>query len=187
MEKAIVIGWINKWKPADCGETMKNQLLIQKLEEFGVKCYLADFKNWRKHPWVFLQLLWYILVHRNATLVFSTSTQNVYPMMRLMKFVRWKQHTVHWVIGGSLGENVKNGTFDRRVIGYMDFTIVESVVMKEQLKACGVKNVLALPNFKPITYYPNIENRINTIGKRPLRFVFLSRIMAEKGCERPDP
>ena len=27
--EAIVIGWINKGKPADCGETMKNQVIIK--------------------------------------------------------------------------------------------------------------------------------------------------------------
>lgn len=183
MDKAIIIGWINKGKPADCGETMKNQLMIQKLEELGVKCYLTDFKNWRKHPWVFLQLLWFMLAHRDATLIFSTSTQNVYSMMKLMKRIRWKQHTVHWVIGGSLGESVRNGRYSAEVIGNMDCTIVESPIMKEQLEACGVKGVITLPNFKPITYYPNIKERISSIGKRPLRFVFLSRIMAEKGCD----
>lgn len=180
---AIIIGWINKGKPADCGETMKNQLMIQKLEELGVKCYPADFKNWRKHPWVFLQLLWLMLTHRNATLIFPTSVQNVYPMMKLMRNIKWKQHTVHWVIGGSLGENVKNGLYSPEVIGYMDCTIVESPIMQAQLEACGVKRVITLPNFKPITYYPDIKERIATVGKRPLRFVFLSRIIAEKGCD----
>ena len=34
MRKAIVVGWINKGKEADCGETMKNQLMIKRLEEF---------------------------------------------------------------------------------------------------------------------------------------------------------
>ncbi len=181
--KAIIIGWINKNKLADCGETMKNQLMIQKLKELGVKCYLVDFKNWRKHPWVFLELLWFMFAHRDATLVFSTSTQNVYPMMKLMKCMRWRQHTVHWVIGGSLGENVMNGIYSAGVIGYMGYTIVESPIMKKQLEACGVRNVITLPNFKPINYYPKIGERISSIGKRPLKFVFLSRIMAEKGCD----
>lgn len=179
----IIIGWINKGKPADCGETMKNQLMIQKLEELGVKCYLADFKNWRKHPWVFLQLLWYMLVHRGATLIFSTSTQNVYPMMKLMKRIGWKQHTVHWVIGGSLGDKVEKGIYSKDVVGYMDYTIVESPIMKSQLESCGVKGVITLPNFKPINYYPDIKERISSVGSRPLRFVFLSRIMPEKGCD----
>ena len=38
--EAIIIGWINKGKPADCGETMKNQLMIRKLKELGVHCRL---------------------------------------------------------------------------------------------------------------------------------------------------
>lgn len=177
--KAIIIGWINKGKPADCGETMKNQLMIQKLEELGVKCYLADFKNWRKHPWVFLELLWYMLTYRDATLIFSTSTQNVYPMMKLMKCIRWKQHAVHWVIGGSLGQKVKNGTYHADIIGYMNYTLVESNLMKQQLTECGVKNVLQVPNFKPINYYPK---HLGRSGDK-LKFVFLSRIMPEKGCD----
>lgn len=181
--EAIVIGWINTGKPADCGETMKNQLMIQKLEELGVKCRQMDFKNWRKHPWVFLKLAWSMLFNRNATLLFSTSIINVYPMMKLMYKLKWKQHTVNWVIGGSLGERVKNGQFDEKVIGYMDWTIVESPVMARQLEEKGVKGVFQLPNFKPITYYPYIDARIASLANRPLRFVFLSRIMAEKGCD----
>ena len=184
--EAIVIGWINKGKPADCGETMKNQLMIHRLEELGVKCRCVDFKNWRRHPWVFLQLIWNLVIHKKDTIIFSTSTVNVYPMMKLMKKVKWKQPTIHWVIGGTLGEKVKNGIFDKDIIGYMDWTIVESNLMVQQLTDCGVKNVFQLPNFKPITYYPNIKERINEWKKeitRPLRFVFLSRIMKEKGCD----
>lgn len=66
MNKAIVIGWINKGKPADCGETMKNQLMIHRLEELGVKCRCVDFKNWRRHPWVFLQLIWNLVIHKKT-------------------------------------------------------------------------------------------------------------------------
>ena len=51
--EAIIIGWINKGKPADCGETMKNQLMIRKLKELGVHCRLIYLKNWRRHPWIF--------------------------------------------------------------------------------------------------------------------------------------
>lgn len=81
----VVIGWIRKGKPADCGETMKNQLMIQKLEEMGVVCRVMDFKGWKRHPWVLAQTLWNILVRKDDTIIFSTSIQNVYPMMKLMK------------------------------------------------------------------------------------------------------
>lgn len=46
----IVIGWINNGKQADCGETMKNQLMIQRLTTLGVKCRIIDIKGWRKRP-----------------------------------------------------------------------------------------------------------------------------------------
>lgn len=186
MNEAIIIGWLNKGKPADCGETMKNQLMIKKLEEMGVRCRQMDFKGWRRRPWVFLQLLWNLVMHKSNTVIFSTSTVNVYPMMKLMYKIGWKQPTIHWVIGGSLGDKVKNGTFDSKVIGYMNWTIVESNLMVKQLIECGVKGVFQLPNFKPISYYPNINKRVTEWQnglKRPLRFVFLSRIMGEKGCD----
>lgn len=186
MNEAIIIGWINKGKPADCGETMKNQLMIKRLQELGIKCRQIDFKNWKKHPWIFLQLLWNIVAHRNNTIIFSTSTVNVYPMMKLMKKIGWKQPTIQWVIGGSLGEKVINGIFDKDIIGYINWTIVESDLMVKQLTESGIKNVIQLPNFKPISYVPNIKTRIEEWEnglKRPLHFIFISRIMGEKGCD----
>ncbi|WP_407457103.1 glycosyltransferase family 4 protein [Fibrobacter sp.] len=182
-KEAIVVGWINTGKPADCGETMKNQLMIQKLESFGVRCHQVDFKNWRKHPWVFFKLAFLMLFHRSYVLIFSTSTVNVYPMMKLMKKFKWKQPSIHWVIGGNLGNQVINGMYAADVIDYIGLTIVESPIMNEQLAQCGVKNVKVLPNFKPIPYFPNIDNRLATLKSRSLKFVFLSRIMCEKGCD----
>ena len=140
-KEAIIVGWINKGKPADCGETMKNQLCIKKLESFGVKCHQIDFKNWRKHPWVFLQLGWDMLTKRKATLIFSTSVKNVYPLMKVMKKVKWKGNTVNWVIGGNLGQQVQKGVFDADVIDYIKHTLVESRLMVEQLSECGITGV----------------------------------------------
>lgn len=175
----IVIGWIRKGKRADCGETMKNQLMIQKLEELGIVCRQMDFKGWKHHPWVLVQTLWNILIHKEDTIIFSTSTQNVYPMMKLMKTKGWKANTVHWVIGGNLGDKVESGTYDAGVIGYMKHTLVESNKMKEQLEIYGIKNVKQVANFKPIPYYPKIS--VYKEGK--IKFVFVSRIMPDKGCD----
>lgn len=178
--KVVFVGWILKGKLADCGETMKNQLLIRKLEELGVSVRQTDFKGWKKRPWVFLQLFWNLLAHCGDSLIFSTSAQNVYPLMRLMKSIGWKQNTIHWVIGGSLGQKVENGNYKAGVIGYMRHTLVESPLMKEQLEAQGIKGVKEVPNFKPIAYYPPLTKKRKD---GVLRFVFLSRIMPEKGCD----
>lgn len=180
---AIVIGWINKGKVADCGETMKNQLLVQRLEDLGVKCRQIDVKGWRKHPWIFFELAWDLIVHHNDTIIFSSSAANTYPMMKIMYWLGWKQKTVHWVIGGLFGERVQKGYFNRKIVGIVDHTLVESPLMKKQLDACGLKDVRIVPNFKPISYYPHIEWKLKDNCNRVLRFVFLSRIIPEKGCD----
>lgn len=182
--EVTIVGWINVGKPADCGETMKNQLLIRKLEREGLTCNLVDFKNWRRHPLVFVKLLYCLFFKKNYPLILSTSTKNVYPMMKIMKILRWKQNTILWVIGGALGENTVNGVFEPSVIGYMNWILVESKIMVDQLNSVGISSVMHVPNFKPITYYPDIDARLNSLKNgRVLRFVFLSRIMPEKGCE----
>ena len=178
MSEAIVIGWVNKGKGAVCGETMKNQLMIGKLESLGVDCRVMDFYRWRSHPWTFIELLFNLIFHSSATIIFSTSCQNVYGMMKIIRKLGLKRNTIHWVIGGSLGMKVKKGIYRSDVIGYIRHTLVESNEMAEQLRECGVRNVRQVPNFKPIPYKPEIRR---TEGK--VRFVFLSRIMPEKGCD----
>lgn len=178
----IVIGWINNGKQADCGETMKNQLMIQRLTTLGVKCRIIDIKGWRKRPWIFMQLVWDLIVHKNDTILYSSTATNTYPMMKIMYRIGWKQKTVHWVIGGLFGERVKNGFFDRNVIRTIDHTLVESPLMKEQLDDCGIRNVIVVPNFKPITYYPDIGWKKDVCPERRKRFVYLSRIIPQKGC-----
>lgn len=181
MKDVIIVGWLNKGKPADCGETMKNQLIISKLEEMGVRCRQVDFKGWRRHPWVFIVLAWNLLMHRKSTLILSTSARNIYFLMKAMKKTRWKQNTVHWVIGGSLGQKIRQGTYDANVINYMRHTLVESSRMAKQLEECKVDGALYVPNFKPIRYYPALPEKFPANGRT--KFVFMSRIMPEKGCD----
>lgn len=182
---AIIIGWINKGKSADCGETMKNQLMIRKLEELGIRCRQMDFKNWKRHPWVFLQLVWSMIVYRNNTLILSTSASNIYIMLKLLRALNWKMNCIHWVIGGRLHERISNGRYEANVFDYATWTLVESPVMVEKLTEEGIHNVMQVPNFKPVKYYPNIKIKVEkskAVG-RLLRFVFLSRIMPEKGTD----
>lgn len=182
INKAIIIGWINKGKPADCGETMKNQLLIRRLEELRIKCYLVDFKGWKKKPWVFLQLVWFLLIYKDSNLIFSTSAKNIYKLMKLMQKIGWKQNIIHWVIGGNLQDCIAEKKYEACVFDYANKTLVESDIMVKRLTEQGIHNVIQVPNFKPINYYPNISERLNKSSNEIIKFVFLSRIMPEKGC-----
>ena len=158
--EAIIIGWINKGKPADCGETMKNQLMIRKLEELGIRCRQIDFKNWKRHPWVFFQLVWDIVVHRDNTLVLSTSASNIYLMIEILKKLNWQMKCIHWVIGGNLQECINYGKYQVGILDYTTWTLVESSLMVDKLRQQGLPNVMQVPNFKSIKNYPNITTRI---------------------------
>jgi glycosyltransferase involved in cell wall biosynthesis len=175
---ATIIGWINTGKAADCGETMKNQLLIKKMQELGVTCHQIDFKNWKKRPWVFLQFAYTLLFHQRDSLIFSTAAPNISTMIKLFRLLRMKRNMVHWVIGGAFADYIKNRVLDANDFAYISHTIVESEYMRQSLLQSGFKNVLHLPNFKPITYFPQVHS-----NDRVKRFVFLSRIRPEKGCD----
>lgn len=176
MKKIIFVGWVNQGKAPVDGETTKNQYIIAELKKY-CKVTVLDFYQKRKHPWVYLQALWAVITQPQATIVLSTSASNIYGMLKWFKRLNLKRNIVHWVIGGTLGDKVKNGIFNANIIGYAKHTLVESPLMLRQLEDCGVAGVIQVPNFKLINYLPKVS-----VPQDVIRFVFLSRIMAEKGC-----
>jgi glycosyltransferase involved in cell wall biosynthesis len=176
MKDIIFVGWVNQGRAPVDGETAKNQYIIAELKKC-CKMTVLDFYKKRKHPWIYLQALWALVSQPHATIVLSTSASNIYGMLKWFKKLNLQRDVVHWVIGGTLGDRVKNGIFDADVIGYAKHTLVESPLMLQQLEECGVKGIIQVPNFKRIDYLPKVS-----VPQNVLRFVFLSRIMAEKGC-----
>ena len=176
MKNILFVGWVNQGRAPVDGETAKNQYIIAELKKY-CKVTVLDFYEKRKHSWIYLQALWAVIIQSHATIVFSTSASNIYGVLKWFKKLNLRRNVVHWVIGGTLGDKVKNGVFDADVIGYAKHTLVESPLMLRQLEECGVKGVMQVPNFKRIDYLPKVS-----VPQNVLRFVFLSRIMAEKGC-----
>ena len=176
MKDVIFVGWVNQGKAPVDGETTKNQYIIAELKKY-CKVTVLDFYKKRKHPWVYLQALWAVITQPHATIVLSTSASNIYGMLKWFKKLNLRRNVVHWVIGGTLGDKVKNGIFNANIIGYAKHTLVESPLMLRQLEDCGVAGVIQMPNFKLINYLPKVS-----VPQDVIRFVFLSRIMAEKGC-----
>lgn len=176
MKQVLFVGWVNQGKAPVDGETTKNQYIIAELKKY-CKVTVLDFYQKRKHPWVYLQALWAVITQPHATIVLSTSASNIYGMLKWFKKLNLRRNVVHWVIGGTLGDKVKNGIFNANIIGYAKHTLVESPLMLRQLEDCGVAGVIQVPNFKLINYLPKVS-----VPQDVIRFVFLSRIMAEKGC-----
>ena len=182
MKKVIFVGWVRTGKQPVDGETTKNQYIIAELKKY-CKVTVLDFYQKNRHPWIYLQALWAFITQPKATIVLSTSAKNVYGMLKLFKALHVRRDIIHWVVGGNLGKLVQKGRYQAEVLNYVKFNLVQCKGMIAELETAGVINARLVSNFKPITYYPDIEKAIaNRKSSDKLRFVFLSRIMPDKGC-----
>ena len=183
MKKVIFVGWVNQGKAPVDGETTKNQYIIAELEKY-CKVTILDFYEKRRHPWVYGQALWALLAKPKATIIFSTSAKNVYAILRLFKHLRVRRDIIYWVIGGAFAKQVRDGKFRADVFNYITYNLVQCHSMIDELKEAGVTNARFVSNFKPIPYYPDMEKALAARAKsETLRFVFLSRVMPDKGCD----
>ena len=84
MKQVLFVGWVNQGKAPLDGETTKNQYIIAELKKY-CKVIVLDFYEKRKHPWVYLQALWAVIIQSHATIVFSTSASNIYGVLKWFK------------------------------------------------------------------------------------------------------
>lgn len=183
MKDVLFVGWVNRGrKPVD-GETTKNQYIIAELEKY-CKVHILDFYQKKQHPWIYLQALWAFVRYPQATIVLSTSAQNVYAMLKILMKLGVQRDIIHWVIGGAFGEYVKNGRFSTDVFNYVKYNLVQCQGMIDELESAGVTNAKFVSNFKQINYYPDLNKAIlKRKESSMIRFVFISRIMQDKGCD----
>ena len=183
MKSIIFVGWVNQMKAPVDGETAKNQYIIAELKKY-CKVTVLDFYEKRRHPWVFAQALWALLAKPEATIIFSTSAKNVYAIFRLFKRLRVRRNIIYWVIGGAFAKHIRDRRFRADVFNYIKYNLVQCHSMIGELKEAGVTNARFVSNFKPIPYYPDLEKALAARAKsKTLRFVFLSRVMPDKGCD----
>ena len=183
MKKVIFVGWVNQGKAPVDGETTKNQYIIAELKKH-CKLTVLDFYQKNRHPWIYLQALWAFITQPKATIILSTSAKNVYGMLKLFKALHVRRNIIHWVIGGAFGKHVQEGKFRADIFNYVKYNLVQCKGMIAELESAGVTNAKFVSNFKPITYYPDLDKALAARRtSEKMRFVFLSRIMADKGCE----
>lgn len=164
------------------GELTKNKEIIARLKELGCDVTLIDSFQSRKNPLKLLKLLLRflscILLYSQATFIFSTSFGNIYPLFKVLSRLPLKLHIVYWVIGGAFAERVVKGEFQRKYLEIVDLFIVEGYKMKKQMAGLGFDNTIYKPNFKKVGTLPKIKKADD--GK--IHFLFISRIVLDKGC-----
>ena len=173
----ILIGAIDYGHLATNGETIKNQLLLQRFKDLYDSVIIADTNHWQKRPWCLLKVFWLLLWNKNVPIVVSASDSSS-KLFNFLYFFPIKNNVNYWVIGGALPTKIREGLFKLRSLAKLNRIIVEGVRMAEELKVMGLNNVIRVPNFKPIDFFPNIQNKEQ---EKIFHFVFLSRVHPSKG------
>ena len=176
----IFVGSMNLGHKPDDGETMKNVILSKALSQYVSTIKYVDVRHRPKRVLYLAYYLWCLLAKRNAKLIFSASSFVTYRLLKVAKLLGWKGEDIYyWVIGGNFGNYVTRNQISSAFYFDLKKIIVEGETMKAQLEAEGFKNVKVLPNIKEINYVP-VKLRDN---RNITRFVFLSRVIPEKGVD----
>lgn len=177
--KVVFIGPLGGGDIPRNGASVKNTYILDRLKSYAQDVKCVDTENWKKNPLVLLRLLFVVLFNRKAHFVLSANSFSAAKILRLL-FVARVAKVVYFVIGGRMPSLIKEGKLPSAgFYSKVDAIVVEGKRMKSDLEGLGLTNALTLPNFK------NVKSIRLSKGKRDdgvFRFVFLSRIMKEKGC-----
>lgn len=167
------------------GELTKNKEIYKRFLDLGHNPYWIDTFGANHSKFrlirVACEIMYALARYPKATVVFSTSFDNIYTLLKIFHRIKLKRRLVYWVIGGIFGERVNNHEFDINVLKQINLFLVEGKLMKRQLNEAGFINVEYVPNFKTITKtYCRGHVKDN---KTTVKFLFISRIMPQKGCD----
>lgn len=178
-DKLYLIGPMDMGNVPTNGVTMKNQLFYKRFSEiFPVVKYIDTWQIGRK-PWKILEILFALIFFRNYRFIISGGHASR-KIINFVHFLPIKRNVVFWVAGGNLPLKVRDGLYNIDALNDLNAVIVQGISMRDELINLGVKNAVYVPNSKPITFIPELNIK-QPFGK--LRFVFLSRVHPDKGCD----
>lgn len=180
MEKILFIGDCGNFKNTSNGVYAKNIQLFNRLKEVFASLKHVNTNNWKKSPSVLLNVLCSIWQYRKKDIILSLNTYSSYKLIKIVKMLFPAIRLNYFVIGGILPDFISQLEMKQReYYSIVNWFMVESQEMKRKMELLGYKNVIHIPNFKKIAYIPEKNTEIPV----PFRFVFLSRIIPEKGCD----
>jgi glycosyltransferase involved in cell wall biosynthesis len=174
-ETLIFLGTIKK--VANCGESMKNHLFIDRYKEVYKKVITVDLWHPRKH---FYRVAWALLVvlfHPRSRVVVSISVEAADHLIRLLQLIGCK-NIYYWAVGGTLHKRIIELGLSPETYKKVKKIYAQSDQIVEGLAKMGIYNCVKVVNSKRIEYLPDISKR--DIDK--VKFVFLSRVHPDKGC-----
>lgn len=179
--KIYFIGSIQQGQsPTGGGAQVKNQIFLEYLYKRFLKVMVYD--TWGKNKIVSFVRIFQIILSANKddVIVISLSFRGVYQIAKLSKLLKIRRKAYYWVVGGDIAINLQNYSLKgREYLYFFEKIIVQAEYILKDLIDLGIINVEVVPNFKKIDYLPALEEYKGDI----VNFVFLSRIISEKGVD----
>lgn len=176
--KLVFIGPIHLGEIPIAGDSMKNQLFLDRFVQVYNKVYAVDTVGWKRKPWNLLKLAFDILMHPTAKVIISANPGSADKLIRIIRQLHLHNDVFYWVIGGSFHTMIKEGRFKATTYSFLKGIFVQGQSMVDALKELSLNNAVYVPNSKLISHYGVKEEKYD--GKT--HFVFLSRIEEYKGC-----
>lgn len=160
------------------GASAKNYHLRKYFKEKNINIFPVDTENWRRNPLILVKLALVILLNQKATYIIAANNMSSYRVLQILSLFPGRRSVIYWIIGGSIADWIKEGKVKTEPFKLVDYFLVEGKKMQKTFAEAGFNNTIYVPNFKCIDYLPE-KRRGN---RNETRFVFLSRIIPEKGC-----
>lgn len=178
MSNMIFIGPLGGGKVPTNGASVKNYHIVNFLRKHGEQPLIFDTENWKEDPFLLIRLFLTLIFKRKSQYVLSANSTSAFKILKVMNFLKIR-NVIYWVIGGSLADKIQEEIYDPLVYKNIRLIIVEGDNMRRKMLECGIHNVIKVPNFKAISYIPRKTYSFSPVVK----FVFLSRIVPQKGCD----
>lgn len=177
--KLVFVGPMHYGQLAMGGDTMKNQLFLQRFNEVYDEVIIVDTFDWKRKPLVLMRLIITLLRYRDLPIVLSVNPHSADILIRFIHILKLDSNTVYWVVGGSFHTMIKEGRFNINHYKKLKAILVQGQSMVDSLCECGLTNAIYIPNSKVINCVVSKSKKNDEIT----HFVFLSRIEESKGCK----
>ena len=174
----IFIGPMGLGTIPKAGDSMKNQLFLDRFVQVFDKVITVDTMNWKKRPWIMVRLVLVLLLHRKAKVIISANPGSADTLIGFIKKMRLPNDCFYWVVGGSFHEMINEGRFSASTYSFLKGIFVQGQSMVESLRKSGLNNAVYVPNSKLINHYGEKKPKQD----EKTHFVFLSRVEEYKGC-----
>ena len=176
--RLVFIGPMHLGKIPSAGDSMKNQLFLDRFVQVYDKVYTVDTAGWKRKPWILLKLVFTLLCHPRDKVVISANPGSADRLISIIRSLRLKNNVFYWVVGGSFHTMLQDGRFGVETYSFLKGIFVQGQSMVDALKELGLNNAVYVPNSKLINHFGKKEKK----DKEKTHFVFLSRIEEYKGC-----